>query len=84
MKFTEAKNPGSLKKSKLQKFVLDFQQAHIYCAEVTEFINKDAYSCASALNFSANRLGRPHIKAHVIDGKCYLFNTAIKGATNGN
>lgn len=60
------------KRTKNFEFIMKFLESGMDCVKVEEYTNKDAKSCASALNISIKKFNLTGARAILSNGEVYL------------
>lgn len=79
MRFEKCDSNPRGRRTKLSEEMLEFESLNIPCAEVTGWgtTYKNVYIASGAINTWAKRNNKPHIKAYVMDKRCYVENTLL-------
>lgn len=79
MRFKKCDSNPRKKRTKLSEEMQEFETLNIPYAEVTgwETTHQNAYIASGSINTWAKRNNKPHIKAYVIDKRCYVENTLL-------
>lgn len=70
-------NAKGYKMSKNQKILEEFRNSDLDCAEVTEFTQCSATTCAASLNASIKRYRLNTLRAIIREGRVFLIKEPI-------